>query len=103
MPRVDPTLPGEGALFAFCPLLEKSTRSVRARLPAGRYNRGGMCGDIDCGKCPLLLQELEDRAPDYVWVCSTCTWGFKVQPYWKDGECDACGTPSSVLMLAVPS
>jgi hypothetical protein len=61
-----------------------------------------MCGDVNCGECPLLSEELGDRAPDYVWVCSTCTGGFAVQPYWKDGECDACGEASSVLMLAVP-
>ena len=100
-PRVDPTLPGEGGLLAFCTLLERSTRSARALLPAGRYNRGGMCGDVECGRCPLLADEL-NRVPDHSWVCSACTAGFKVHPYWKDGQCDVCDDRSIVLMLAVP-
>ena len=61
-----------------------------------------MCGDTDCGKCSLLKEELEDRQPDYAWLCSRCTDGFSVQPYWADGKCDACDYISPVLVLAVP-
>lgn len=60
------------------------------------------CGDVDCGRCTYLLDHLESEHPDYCWVCSTCTEGFSLLPYWADGRCDSCGFPSSVLMLVVP-
>jgi len=99
---VDPTLPSGAGLLVFCPLLKRCTKSAGAHLPPGRYNRGGMCGDVDCGRCSVLREELEGRQPDYVWVCSRCTDGFAIEPYWADGKCDACGFESSVLMLASP-
>ncbi len=100
--RVDPTLPGEEGALTFCPLLERSTARARRRLPPGRYNRGGMCGSVDCGRCTLLREDLEDRQPDHAWVCSSCTSGFVVEPYWADGVCAACGRESIVLVLATP-
>ena len=102
--RVDPTLPGEVGeeTLAFCPLLKRATKYLKARLPPGRYSRGGMCGDVNCGGCPVLLAELEERSPDYTWVCSTCTTGFHVEPYWTGGACTACGRESPVLMLVTP-
>jgi len=102
--RVDPTLPGEAGeeTLVFCPKLKHATQYLRRRLPPGRYNRGGMCGDVNCGRCPVLLADLEERSPDYAWVCSSCTDGFYIEPYWTDGACVACGFQSSVLMLATP-
>ena len=87
---VDPTLPDEEApVAAYCPVRH-------------RYEDVKMCESVDCGRCQLLEKELEERAPDHTWVCSRCTAGLKMQPFWKDGACEACGYESPVLMLAVP-
>lgn len=82
---VDPRLPSDSGLLVYCPLLETK-----------------MCGNVDCGRCPVLLREIEERQPDYVWVCSTCTGGLRAQAFWSDGTCEVCGTESCVRVLAVP-
>ena len=87
---VDPTLPNEEApAAAYCP--------VKHRLEGVK-----MCGDVDCGRCGLLRQELDERAPDHAWVCTKCVDGLRPLPYWGDGACEACGRESMVLMLVVP-
>ena len=88
---VDPTLPSEDVPQpVYCPVRHQ-------------HEDVKMCGHVDCGRCELLARELLDRTSDHTWVCSTCTDGLRVLPYWKDGECEACGYESPVLMLAVPA
>lgn len=89
---LDPTLPSEDAPPpVYCP--------VRHRVEGEERK---MCGDVDCGRCELLAQELDERAPDHTWVCTRCVVGLRPLPHWKDGECEGCGRESIVLMLAVP-
>lgn len=87
--EVDPDLAPEETHAVYCP-----TRAAHEAVP--------VCSDVRCGECQLLARELEDRTPDYVWVCYRCTDPFHLLPYWKDGTCDSCGRSSIVLILAVP-
>jgi hypothetical protein len=88
--RVAPDESSEAKLVtAYCPVLRTSTGY-------------GQCRDVDCGRCPHLYDMLTDEHPDYTWVCSNCTDGLKMLPFWADGSCESCGYESAVLMLAVP-
>lgn len=87
---VDPTIPGESGVSAYCGVLRRRTGH-------------GWCGNVDCGGCSILAEELDERAPDHAWVCSTCTDDFLSLPFWKGGECERCGYVSIVLRLVVPA
>lgn len=56
-----------------------------------------MCGDVDCKECVLPKQEY--RHLHTIWVCSVCLETAKAYPYWGSGECEICGTRSSILTL----
>lgn len=64
---------------AYCPLAES------------------LCSDVACESCALI----DDEFRDYLWVCSTCTEGLSLQPYYGNSKCELCGFESGVLMLAV--
>jgi len=65
---------------AYCPLAES------------------LCSDVACETCSLI----DNKFGDYLWVCSTCTEGLIVQPYYGNGTCELCGYESGVLMLGIP-
>jgi len=58
----------------------------------------GRCSNVACSECALIPDSYED----HVWVCTTCTEGFTILPYWGTGECAVCGYKSIVLMLGIP-
>ena len=71
---------------AFCPLLFAATKGGR-----------GICGDVQCGSCDYLRLFIGQK--EVLWLCSSCSPGARSLPFWKDGNCEACGYESVVLGL----
>jgi len=58
----------------------------------------GMCDEVACGSCPLVVSEFKDV--ETAWLCTVCAKeGAEYLPYYGDGDCQICGWNSCVLSL----
>ena len=70
---------------------DEATGSVKVHLvedmvkPAGTFCSllERFCTDDACETCPLITSLF----PRCIWLCSQCSDGHKIYPYWGDTEC----------------